>query len=104
MSVAAAGMATSVVSAYIMTTEMPLPPVVFSYNPEAGFQFDYQAHYKTTQKPGGAPGSPGHTAPQYTGNQAATLTVDILLDAFAVPPVPPQITIEILKQYLAPNP
>jgi nucleoid-associated protein YgaU len=100
MSVNSAGMAASVVSAYIQCLELPMPPILFQYNPEK-FTITTQAHWKP-----GTPqaGSTTATAPQFLGTSAGTLTIPILLDAFAVPPVPPTATIEMLKVLLKPTP
>ena len=90
MSDTSVAVATSAVSAYIQCLELPLPPIVFQYNPNQ-LQETQQAHWTR-------PRHPNNNAPrQFLGVGPSDLTVDILLDAFAIPPMPPSVTIEQLK-------
>jgi nucleoid-associated protein YgaU len=97
MSVSGAGMAASAVSAYIQCLELPMPPIVFSYNPE-GYTVVTQANWKKSPQP--ATNGP---QPQFQGVSPPTLDVKILLDAFAVPPVPPSVVIDQLKLLVLPT-
>jgi nucleoid-associated protein YgaU len=78
---------------------MPLPPIVFSFNPKDGYKVEATAHVQTTAQP-----ATGSSQPQYLGSDPQKLDVVIKLDAFAIPPVPPQATIAILDALLGPNP
>jgi nucleoid-associated protein YgaU len=98
MNVAAAGMATSLVPAFIQATTMPLPPILFAYNPN-GYETKGEAHIQSSGQP-----ATGASQPQYLGIKAQELNVEIKMHAFSVPPVPPQATIMILNQLLLPNP
>ncbi len=93
-----AGMAASVVSAYIACTDPDLPfdDIDFPYNPEP-FSVTTRAHWKKSPQPA----SPA--PPQWQGIEAPTVDVKILLDAFAVPPMPPAATIEQLKLLTLPT-
>ena len=98
MAVAAAGMAASLVPAYIqcIDPDLPLPPINFAFNPE-GYSITTTAHWQRSPQPA----SPA--APQFKGIEAPKLDVKILMDAFAVPPIPPTATIEQLKLLLLPT-
>lgn len=98
MAVAGAGMAASAVSAYIQCIELPMPPIVFQYNPDSFSIITKGSWTYSTQ-----PGTEG-CAPQWKGVQVPEVTVKILLDAFAIPPVPPQATIQQLKLLTLPTP
>ena len=93
-----AGVAASAVSAYLQCINFPFPPVVFQYNPQAWTE-KITINWKTTTQPKGK-----STTPQYQGAQPRTLDIDILLDAFAVPPVPPSPMMLLLKQLTQPLP
>ncbi len=97
MSVAASGMAASVVSAYIQALTLPVPPIVFPFNPD-GWESSSEAKWKTSSQP-----ATNGSQPQYQGMEPTKLDVKILLDAFSVPPVPPQATIAQLHLFLAPS-
>lgn len=94
----AAGVASSAVSAYIQCVNFPYPPIVFQYNPH-GWTEKIDVEWKTSTKPTGK-----STTPQYQGVQPRTMEVKILLDAFAIPPVPPLATITQLKAFTEPLP
>ena len=98
MAVAAAGMAASLVPAYIqcIDPDLPLPPINFTFNPE-GYSITTAAHWQRSPQPA----SPA--PPQFKGVEAPKLDVKILMDAFSVPPVPPTATIEQLKLLLLPT-
>ena len=98
MAVAAAGMGASVVSAYIQCLELPLPPIVFAFNPE-GYTSSVAANWKTSAQP-----ATNGSQPQYQGLSPQTMDVKILLDAFAIPPLPPTLIIDELNLLLAPSP
>lgn len=91
-----AAVAASAVSAYIQCLELPIPPIVFQYNPEP-FTEDLRSHWKASPQPGGSPKQ------QYLGLGASTLSLTMQLDAFAIPPLPPTVTIEQLKLMMGPT-
>ena len=98
MAVAAAGMGASVVSAYIQCLELPLPPIVFAYNPE-GYTAAKTASWKTSAQP-----ATNGSKPQYQGVHPTSLDVKILMDLFSIPPLPPTLIIDELNLFLAPSP
>lgn len=98
MAVAAGGMAASAVSAYIQCIELPMPPIVFQYNPDS-FTLTTKGGWTYSTQPA-TQGCP----PMWKGVTVPETTVKILLDAFAVPPVPPQATIQQLKLLTLPTP
>lgn len=79
---AAVGMAASVVSAYIQCIDpsVPLPPIEFTYNPEA-YTDVTEGKWSRTYQPANPAG-----APQWQGVQPQKTTVKILLNQFSVPP------------------
>jgi nucleoid-associated protein YgaU len=91
-------MAASLVSAYIqcIDPDLPLPPINFAFNPE-GYTVTTKAHWQRSPQPANP------APPQFKGVEAPSLDVKILMDAFAVPPIPPTVTIEQLKQLLLPT-
>lgn len=93
-----AGVASSAVSAYIQCINFPFPPIVFQYNPKAWTE-EVGVNWKVSPQPKGK-----STTPQYQGAQPRTLTVELILDAFAVPPLPPSPTIALLKSLTQPLP
>ena len=98
MAVAGAGMAASAVSAYIQCIDLPMPPIVFQYNPDS-FTIQTKGGWTFSKQPA-TQGCP----PQWKGVDLPEVTVKILLDAFAVPPVPPAATIQQLKILTLPTP
>ncbi len=98
MAVAGGGMAGSAVSAYIQPLALPMPPIVFQYNPEA-FTVTTKGSWEFGKQPAtqGAP-------PMWKGVSLGEVTLKILLDAFAVPPVPPMVVIKQLKLLTLPTP
>jgi nucleoid-associated protein YgaU len=98
--VAAAGIAASVVPAYIQPTTMPLPPIIFPFSPNE-FQIKGEAKAKSTAQ-AGAFGGTGKT--QITGKTPNQVQIKILLDQFSIPPVPVQLTAMELGVLLSPNP
>lgn len=96
---AAAGMFASVVSAYIQCLDYPIPTITFNYNPEA-YTDTVQANWRMTRNP-----SNNGTVPQFQGTVTPTLTVKILLDAFAMPTpmLMPSEVIASLKQLVLPT-
>jgi hypothetical protein len=90
--------ANSAVTAYIAILPPGIGMVTFPYHPEE-FTTRKTAEWHTTPHP--ARGTPSH---QYQGSQAQTIDVKILLDMFAIPPMPPQLNITILEQTVTPNP
>jgi hypothetical protein len=100
MAVAAVGMAASLVPCYIQCTDFPLPPIVFQFSPKDGYTLEGEAHVTSTGQT-----ATGSSTPQYQGlHKPNQIKVTIKMDAFSIPPVPPQATIAILNQFLLPNP
>jgi hypothetical protein len=97
--IAAAGMGASSVSAYIQCLDLPIPPIVFNFNPSAYKQV-LQGKWSGDRLQPAGEGPP----PQWLGVVPPEVTVPILLDAFSIPPVPPQATLMLLKQLLVPTP
>jgi nucleoid-associated protein YgaU len=95
---AGAGMFASLVSAYIEPTDPPGPMIKFAFNPA-----EYADSIKVNWKPYRQPATNGGK-PQYLGVDPAKITVDILLDAFSVPPSVPTATIMQLKMLTVPVP
>src|SRR5579875_2145080 len=93
-----AGVASSAVSAYLQCVNFPFPPIVFQYNPK-GWKEDITVNWKESSQPKGSP-----TVPQYQGVKPREMTIEILLDAFAIPPVPPLAVMAELKQLTLPLP
>jgi hypothetical protein len=90
-------MAASVVSAYIQPIIPPLPPINFPYNP---------AEYSITTKgnwTGSIQPATNGPEPQWRGVTPPEVDVKILLDAFAVPPIPPSVVITQLKMLTLPT-
>jgi hypothetical protein len=91
-------MMASVVTAYLVTEDLPMPPILFLFNPES---------YKiTTKGRWNRPSNPSADGPPATwgGMEQRTLTIKLLMDAFSIPPVPPDLTIMALKQLCIPTP
>jgi len=97
MSVAAAGMTASVVSAYIQPIIPPLPPIEFPYNP-GKYSITTKGNWKGSIQP--ATNGP---EPQWLGVTPPELDVEMLLDAFSVPPIPPSLVIAELKMLTLPT-
>ncbi len=97
MSVAAGGMAASLVPAYIQCFDPPVL-ITFPYNPKA-YTIEATANWKTWVNPA----NPDGTLPQWGGIKARRLDVEILLDLFSVPPIPPSEVIEELKLLMKPT-
>ncbi|MDA8047027.1 MAG: LysM peptidoglycan-binding domain-containing protein [Actinomycetota bacterium] len=97
--VATAALSASAVSAYLQTTDFPLPPVVFQYNPGALTEV-IEAHYRRIN----LPSAPGGSKQMFIGTAPSHMTVEIQLDAFAVPPLPPQATLAQLQTMMNPTP
>lgn len=97
MSVSGAGMAASAVSAYIQPIDPPMPPIYFSYNPD-GFTVVTEGKWKDSPQP-----ATNGSQPQWQGVIPPKLDVKILLDAFAVPPLPPSVVIDQLKMLVLPT-
>jgi hypothetical protein len=89
-------MAASFVTAYIQCTELPLPPVIFPFNPE-----EYQITNETNWI--APPAAAGSVPPRYGGSKPRSCTINLLLDAFSVPPNPPQVALPILKLMMTPS-
>jgi nucleoid-associated protein YgaU len=96
----AASALASQVPAYIQLLGPPFGQVDFQYNPHE-LALTSHAQWQATGQPGGTGGT-GTT--QYVGTRARSLSVQILLDTFSVPPNPPQPAIELLKMTLSPGP
>jgi Contractile injection system tube protein/LysM domain len=97
MSVAAAGMTASAVSAYIQPIDPPMPPINFPYNP-GKYTIVTKGKWRGSIQP--ATNGP---EPQWLGVEPPGLDVDMLLDAFSVPPIPPSLVIEQLKLLTLPT-
>jgi len=95
-----AGMFASVVSASIECLDFPIPPIVFSYNPEEYTDIT-EAKWKFSTNP-----SNNGTSPQFQGTVPAKMQVKILLDAFSLPKplTMPSEVIETLKMLVLPTP
>ncbi|MDE3203558.1 MAG: LysM peptidoglycan-binding domain-containing protein [Acidobacteriota bacterium] len=94
----AAGIASSAVSAYLQTTDYPLPPITFQYNP-SGLKEDIEARFRKNS----LPSRPGGSGQIYIGTGPSSMNVAIQLDAFAIPPVPPTAVIAQLKLMMNPT-
>lgn len=92
------GMFASLVPAYIEPIEPPGPPINFSFNP-AEYNDTINVKWGRYRQP-----STNGGRPQYQGVDPATIKVDILLDAFSVPPSMPMVTIMQLKMLTVPVP
>lgn len=90
------GMAASFVPAYIQCLELPIPPIVFPFNPE-----EYNIGNETNWIR--APAAAGNVPPMWGGLKQRSCTVNILLDTFSVPPSPPQAAITQLKLMMTPT-
>jgi hypothetical protein len=90
-------MTASVVSAYIQPIIPPMPPINFPYNPKA-YTITTQGNWKGSVQP--ATNGP---QPQWLGITPPELDVDMLLDAFSVPPIPPSVVITQLKLLTLPT-
>jgi nucleoid-associated protein YgaU len=90
-------MAASVVSAYILPIDPPMPPIDFSFNPKA-----YTIQTKGNWKGSSQPATDG-PVPQWLGVEPPVLDVEILLDSFSVPPCEPLAVIAQLKQLTLPT-
>ena len=92
MSVAAAGMMASVVSAYIQPIIPPMPPIDFPYNPKRLLHYTEEA---TTREAS----SPRPTAPSRSGWASSRLswTWTCCWTPSRYLPIPPSVTIEQLK-------
>src|SRR5262249_35085944 len=97
MSVAAAGMTASWVSAYIQPIIPPMPPIEFPYNP-GKYSITTKGNWKGSIQP--ATNGP---EPQWLGVSPPELDVEMLLDAFSVPPIPPSVVITQLKLLTLPT-
>jgi nucleoid-associated protein YgaU len=94
----AMGIAVSSVPAYIQVLPPGVGIVVFPFNPDE-YTIEKSSLWKANAQPAAAAGG----KPQFQGVKAPTVHVKILLDAFAVPPTPPEPMIEILHQAMAPS-
>ena len=94
------GMVASVVSAVIQCIDEPLPPIVFSYNPDKYTQ-KFEGKWKTSLQPASM-GPP----PQWLGMEPQHVSVNLVLDQFAVPPpdMPIQAVVDELKRLVQPTP
>jgi nucleoid-associated protein YgaU len=92
------GVAISMVPAYIQVLPPGFGTVVFPFNPE-----QYTINKESTWHSTAQPAAPEGGTSNFGGVRAPTVQVKILLDAFAVPPTPPEPYIEILQQAMAPS-
>ena len=92
------GIGASMVSAYIAVQPPGVGIVIFSYNPEE-YTVQKTAEWHATPQAREAEGG----KPQYHGVKSSKLDVKILLDAFAVPPAPPEPAIAILQAAMCPT-
>jgi nucleoid-associated protein YgaU len=90
-------MMASAVSAYIQPIIPPMPPIEFPYNP-GKYTIKTEGVWNSRSQPAG----PGPTA-QWGGLASPELDVDMLLDAFSVPPGRPEVTIAQLRQLTLPT-
>jgi hypothetical protein len=90
-------MAASVVSAYIQPIDPPMPTITFPYNP-GEYSILTEGNWEGSIQP--ASNGP---LPQWTGLSTPELDVEMLLDAFAVPPCQPQLVIAQLKLLTLPT-
>jgi nucleoid-associated protein YgaU len=91
-------MAASAVSAYIQPLMLPMPPIIFQYNPDS-----FTVTTRGSWSYGNQPATQG-AAPMWKGVSTGEVSVKILLDAFAIPPVPPTVVIQQLKMLTLPTP
>jgi nucleoid-associated protein YgaU len=92
------GIGAGTVSAYIQVQPPGAGMVTFPYNPEA-YTIQKKAEWHATPQPASKEGG----KPQYHGLRSATVSVKILLDAFATPPSPPEPAIAVLTAAMAPS-
>jgi hypothetical protein len=97
MSVAAAGMMASAVSAYIQPVIPPGPTIKFPYNP-GKYTIKTEGNWINKHQPS----SPGPTA-LWGGLSAPELDMDMLLDYFSQPPTDVPVIIMQLKQLILPS-
>ena len=90
--------AASMVSAYITLLDPPGPTVTFPYSLDPYTKVKKSEWHSTPQ-----PANPGGGTPQFQGVHADTMNVKVVLDAFGVPPIPVQASIEILEMAMAPS-
>lgn len=90
-------MGASSVSAYLQCLDLPIPSIRFSYNPE-GYEASVDASWDSRLQSG-----TGSTL-QFKGVHPSELTIKILLDTFAIPPMPPQVYIPMLQSFVQPTP
>jgi hypothetical protein len=92
-------MAASMVSAYIQCLDpsLPFPPIMFPYNP-GDITINTVGNWTKRLQPA-TQGPPPH----WKGVTPPKVTVKLLLDAFSMPPIPPSVVIEQLKQMVLPT-
>jgi hypothetical protein len=92
------GVAASMVPAYIQVLPPGFGTVVFPFNPE---QYTVEKHstWHATAQPASSDGG----AKNFGGVNLPSMQVKILLDAFAVPPTPPEPCIAILQKAMVPS-
>jgi nucleoid-associated protein YgaU len=95
--IAALGSGASSVSAYIQCLDLPDPPINFSYNPE-GYEASVNAEWDSKLQ-----AATNGSSLQFKGVHPQEMTVKILLDTFAIPPMPPQVYIPQLEAFLRPT-
>jgi nucleoid-associated protein YgaU len=88
----------SQITAYITILPPGAGVVRFPYNPES-ITIQKSASWQSTPQAAEVSGTP-----QFQGSMPQSMSINILLDTFAIPPNPPQVAIDILQQALVPNP
>jgi nucleoid-associated protein YgaU len=88
----------SMVTAYIAVLPPGVGMVRFPYNPDE-YRVRKEAEWLHTPQPS----AEGGGTPQFQGTKAQTMDVKIVLNQFAIPPLPPEATIDILKLAMAPT-
>jgi nucleoid-associated protein YgaU len=88
----------SMVSAYIQVLGDGGETVTFPFDPQE-FTVRKKAEWRATAQPAAKQGA----KPQFQGVRSSSTEVKILLDAFAVPPTPPEPVIKILEGAMSPS-
>jgi hypothetical protein len=100
MSLSAATGVTSMVPAYIAVLPAMFPMVLFPYNPDQ-ITVAHAADFNHSPQPSQTSGV-GNV--EYKGSHPRSINLNIILDMFGIPPIPPDVNIDILKQCMQPDP
>ena len=93
------GMAASMVPAYIQSLDpsLPFPPIIFPFNP-GSYTIKTAGKWSSALQPA-TQGPP----PQWQGVEPRSVSVEMQLDSFSVPPIPPSVVIAQLKMMVLPT-